>query len=157
MKLHVVAVGKMRGPLADPAAAYLKRCGFYWDARVTEVPDGGGGAIEAAAVKEAEAVRILKLTSEGAWTLALTRGGRPLDSRAFALLLDEHRNRATRELVFWIGGAFGLDDSLLETANQHLSLSTMTLPHDLARVLLLEQVYRAGTILRGEPYHKGQG
>lgn len=157
MRLHVVAVGKIRGPLADPAHAYLKRCGFYWDVRVSEVPDGSGGAVDAATVKATEAARIRKLTSADAWTLALTRNGPLMDSRAFALLLNEHRNRATREVEFWIGGAFGLDDPLLQNANQHLSLSTMTLPHDLARVLLLEQVYRAGTILRGEPYHKGQG
>lgn len=153
----MVAVGKMRGPLLAPAEAYLKRCGFYWDTRVSEVADGAGGRTDPAGVKAAEGARILNVTSQGAWTVAMTRGGRSMGSGDFATLMDQHRTGSTREATFWIGGAFGLDPALVERADWRLSLSTMTLPHDLARVLLLEQLYRAGTILRGEPYHKGQG
>lgn len=156
MKVHVLAVGKIRGPLAEQAADYARRAGFYWNLHVSDVSDGGSRAGDAESVRAAEGARLLKATPEHAWTVALTREGAGQGSRALASWMEGHLT-ATRELVFWIGGAFGLDATVVAQARTRLSLSSMTLPHDLARVLLLEQIYRAGTILRGEPYHKGQG
>ena len=78
-----------------------------------------------------------------------------MGSRAFSRYLEEPAIRASAGVALEIGGAFGLEDSVLARAQKRLSLSSMTFPHELARLALAEQLYRAGTILRGEPYHKG--
>ena len=78
-----------------------------------------------------------------------------MDSRELAGYLERHGIRASAGVAFVIGGAFGLGSAVLERARRTLSLSKMTLPHEMARLLLMEQLYRAGTISRGEPYHKG--
>ena len=77
-----------------------------------------------------------------------------MDSRAFAAALDRWR-QAGRDLAFVVGGAYGLDESLQQQCDEIIRLSDMTLPHELARLVLLEQIYRGNTILKGEPYHKG--
>ncbi len=91
---------------------------------------------------------------DGARTVALTRRGRRCSSEDFARRLGTWQREA-RDVALVIGGAHGLDAEVLETADDRLRLSSLTLPHDLARLVLLEQLYRACTILRGEPYHKG--
>jgi 23S rRNA (pseudouridine1915-N3)-methyltransferase len=78
-----------------------------------------------------------------------------MDSRELATYLDRHAVRSSAGVAFVIGGAFGLDPAVLKVARRALSLSSMTLVHEMARLVLAEQLYRAGTILRGEPYHKG--
>jgi 23S rRNA (pseudouridine1915-N3)-methyltransferase len=88
--------------------------------------------------------------------VALTRGGRAPTSEQFARQVGRWREEA-RDVAFLLGGAYGLADALIEGAATTLSLSPLTLPHELARLVLLEQLYRAGTIQRGEPYHKGRG
>ena len=102
-----------------------------------------------------EEERILARIPEKAELIALARAGTSLDSRGLAKVLEEKALRSTRDLAFVIGGAYGLGEGVLGRANLRLSLSALTLPHDIARLLLAEQLYRAGTILRNEPYHKG--
>lgn len=156
MKIQLVAVGRVKGVLADAVAEYEKRAGRYWKFEVIEV-SAGAGSREARpeAVKAAEGQRILGRVGDGLAIIALTRGGRTMDSKALARYLDGLGVRAAPGAAFVIGGAFGLDDTVLTAASRTMGLSSMTLPHEMARLILAEQIYRAGTILRGEPYHKG--
>ncbi len=104
-------------------------------------------------VREREGERILAQVPPGATLVACAEGGKGLTSSAFAAWLQAVRDDA-RDLAIAIGGAFGLSEGVTKAAAMRLSLAPFTLPHELARVVLAEQVYRAGTISRGEPYHK---
>jgi 23S rRNA (pseudouridine1915-N3)-methyltransferase len=157
MKLSVLAVGKVRGALAPVVHEFEARAARYWKLEVVEV-DGGvgrGDARDPETVRRAEGERLLQRIARDGEVWALSRMGKPLGSEDLA---DELRTRmlhGSSGIAFLIGGAHGLDDRVFEKANRSLSLSTMTLPHEMARLVLAEQLYRAGTILRGEPYHKG--
>lgn len=156
MKLVVVAVGKVRGALADAVDTYEARAKRYWKLDVIEVDAGAAGSDPAPErVMEAEAERIQARLPEGGSVFALTREGKGMGSRTLARALEEHALRASPGVAFVIGGAYGLAPAVLSRADRRLSLSAMTLPHEMARLVLAEQLYRAGTILRGEPYHKG--
>ena len=155
MKVLVVVVGRVRGGLAAPVAEYEKRAGRYWKFEVVEVAAGAGRDSSPTAVKEAEAERILARIAPELEVVALTRDGTAMDSRELSRYLEEHGVRASSGVAFVIGGAFGLGPTVLERARRRMALSAMTLPHEMARLVLAEQLYRAGTILRGEPYHKG--
>jgi len=101
-----------------------------------------------------EGRRIREKLRPGAFGVALDEGGKSLSSEGFARSLEKWSNSGSREVVFLVGGPYGLEEALKKEADFRLSLSPMTLAHGLARMLLLEQVYRAFTLLRGEPYHK---
>ena len=122
-------------------ADYVKRIGRSCAIEVTEVRDGE------AAVKRLDADR-------AATSLLLDAGGKSLDSEAFAKWMGEQRDRGTREIIFVCGDADGFPDILRERVKQKLSLSGMTYSHELARVMLAEQIYRAFAILSGSPYPK---
>lgn len=155
MKVQVVAVGKVRGPLAGAVADYEERAGRYWKLEVIEVSGGtSGGRSSPERVLEAEAERLLSRIGDGLEVVALTRTGTGMGSRELAGYLEGHAVRSSAGVAFVIGGAFGLGPSVLSEARRKLSLSTFTLPHEMARLVLAEQLYRAGTIVRGEPYHK---
>ncbi len=158
MRVRVLCVGDVRGVLGPAVEEYESRAGRYWRMEVTEVEAGlkKGGRGERDAVLRAEEERLSARIGQGRRELvALTREGRRLDSRGLARFLEDRALRSAPEVCFVIGGAFGLGRALLEKASLRLSLSTFTLPHELARLILAEQLYRAGTILRNEPYHKG--
>ena len=156
MKVDVVVVGKTKGPLAAAVLDYEERARRYWKLAVTEVSAGGlGASAPAERVREAEGERILARVSEGLELLALTRAGEAMGSRDLAGYLADLGTRSAPGVCFVIGGAYGLDDRVLRRARRKLSLSDLTLPHEMARLVLAEQLYRAGTIVRGEPYHKG--
>jgi 23S rRNA (pseudouridine1915-N3)-methyltransferase len=106
-------------------------------------------------IRAAEAERIMKRVPATAELVALTRGGTAWDSVELARELESRAVHGTGDVAFVIGGALGLGEEVLRSARLRLRLSDFTLPHDLARLVLLEQLYRAGTIVRGEPYHKG--
>jgi 23S rRNA (pseudouridine1915-N3)-methyltransferase len=159
MKLIVAAVGKPRtAALAAAIEHYEARAAKYWPLEVREVREeaaragGGGGVASVGVVKTKEAERLMARV-EGATVVACDERGAAMTSSAFASFVQEARERA-RDLAFVIGGAFGLAESLLERAQTRLALAPWTLPHELARLVLAEQLYRAGTIIRGEPYHK---
>lgn len=155
MKVAVVVVGKVRGVLAPAVEEYEQRAARYWKLEVAEVAAGAGrGKAPAARVQEAEAERILSRMSPELEVVALTRVGKPMDSRELAGYLEHHAVSSSAGVAFVIGGAFGLDASVLRKARKKLSLSAFTFPHEMARLLLAEQLYRAGTLVRGEPYHK---
>ena len=155
MRVLVVVVGKVRGDLAAAVAEYEKRAARYWKFEVVEVAAGAGRDAAPAAVKDAEAERILARVAPELEVVALTRDGKAMDSRKLAAFLEKHGVHASSGVAFVIGGAFGLGPTVLDRSRRRLSLSAMTLPHEMARLVLAEQLYRAGTILRGEPYHKG--
>jgi 23S rRNA (pseudouridine1915-N3)-methyltransferase len=154
MRLVVAVVGKARNPaLGEAIRDYETRAARYWPLDVHEVREerASGNAIEK--VKDKEGARLAARIPEGAQTIACEQGGRSLDSTQFADLLKRARED-DRDLAFLIGGAFGLDSEVSSRATFKLALAPWTLPHEIARLVLVEQIYRAGTIVRGEPYHK---
>jgi len=155
VRVMVVVVGKMRGDLADAVREYEKRAGRYWKLEVVEVAQESARSAAPAQVKDAEAQRIMARIPAQLEVVALTRDGKGIDSPALARWMERKTVDASPGVAFVIGGAFGLGAPVLERARTRLSLSEMTLPHEMARLFLAEQLYRAGTILRGEPYHKG--
>jgi 23S rRNA (pseudouridine1915-N3)-methyltransferase len=156
VRIQVVAVGRVRGPLEGAVAEYEERARRYWKLDVAEVDAGAPGRNpEPRRVMAAEAERILGTVATGLELVALTRTGTGMDSRTLSRWLEDQAVSAAPGVAFVLGGAFGLGDAVLSRASRRFSLSPMTLPHELARLVLAEQLYRAGTILRGEPYHKG--
>ncbi len=155
MVFHLVAVGRVRNASLRAACEdYLERSRRYIKLQVREVPDGARGSKSRTVVLRAEADALLRAAPSNARLVALSRTGRQLDSHAFAMALDQWK-QTPRDLAFLIGGAYGLDDALGKQCHDAIRLSDLTLPHELARVVLLEQIYRGNTILKGEPYHKG--
>jgi 23S rRNA (pseudouridine1915-N3)-methyltransferase len=104
-------------------------------------------------VRQREGQRLVEIVSPGAQVVACDVNGRSMTSEQFARWLQDLRERAV-DVAFLIGGAYGLDDAVKARANTSISLAPWTLPHELARLVLAEQLYRAGTINRREPYHK---
>lgn len=158
MRLLVVVVGRVRGRLGPAVAEFEERAGHYWKLEVHEVNAGiqSGGQPDPERVRAAEAERIRERLPRGIETWALTRKGKALSSTGLAKLLQNRQLHGGRDLAFVIGGAFGLDARFLREARRRVSLASVTLPHEMARLVLAEQLYRAGSILRGEPYHKGR-
>lgn len=158
MKVILAVVGKARGTLAAPIAEYEKRAARYHSLEVVEVKERtsrkAGGAAE---VMEEEGKRLLARVPAGFEVVALHREGEGWSSVRLAEYLAEQALRASPGVAFLVGGAFGLSPEVLARARHHLSLSDFTMPHEMARLVLAEQLYRAGTISRGEPYHKGIG
>ena len=153
MKLIVAAVGRPRqADLAAAIAHYEGRAAKYWPLEVREVREEPARGAGSAAVRDKEAER-LRARVEGANLVACDERGTSMTSAAFAAFLQDARERA-RDIAFVIGGAYGLAESLVARAQVRLALAPWTLPHELARLVLAEQLYRAGTIVRGEPYHK---
>jgi 23S rRNA (pseudouridine1915-N3)-methyltransferase len=157
VKVTVLVVGSVRGPLAEAVRDFESRAGRYWRLRVIDVESGAGrgNSADPEQVRRAEEQRLLARIPERGEVVALTREGRSMGSRDVADFLQERAVRSVPEVTFVIGGAFGLGDGVLRKTSTTLSLSAMTLPHELARLVLAEQLYRAGTILKNEPYHKG--
>ena len=153
MKVIVAAVGKPRdAALAAAIEHYEARAARYWPLEVREVREESARGTETPVVQEREAERLLARV-QGATVVACDERGTAMTSPAFAAFLQESRERA-RDIAFVIGGAFGLAPRLRDGAQRRLALAPWTLPHELARLVLAEQLYRAGTISRGEPYHK---
>jgi 23S rRNA (pseudouridine1915-N3)-methyltransferase len=153
MKLIVAAVGKPRNAaLAAAIELYEERAAQYWPLDVREVKEARAGGAPERVVREQEGER-LSARIEGATVVACDERGTSMTSDAFARFVQDARERA-RDLAFVIGGAYGLAESLRDGAQTRLALAPWTLPHELARLVLAEQLYRAGTIVRGEPYHK---
>ena len=153
MLVVVAVVGKPRHPgLADAIAEYERRAARYWPLAVHEVREERGRSLPPGRVRARESER-LAARLEGALVVACDAEGERMTSERFAGWLQSFRERG-RTVAFAIGGAHGLDPALRSAAAHRLSLAPWTLPHELARLVLAEQLYRAGTLLRGEPYHK---
>jgi len=157
MTVQVVVVGRARGAVGEAVAEYEARAARYWKLEVVEVEAGAGRRGDPESVRRAEAERILARVPERATVVLLSREGRGWNSRRLANFLAEEALASTPAVTFIVGGAFGVGDEVAARARRTLSLSPFTLPHEMARLVLAEQLYRAGTIRRGEPYHKGDG
>lgn len=154
MRVVLLAVGRPRhGGLAEAISDYETRAARYWPLDVVEVREEAARGASIEVVRSREADRLLERTPNDARVVACDPGGETLDSAQFARWLAEQRDRA-QTVAFVIGGAYGLGDAVRHRAARRLSLAPWTLPHELARLVLAEQLYRAGTIVRGEPYHK---
>ena len=154
MRLVVAVVGKARNQaLGEAIRDYEKRAARYWPLDVHEVREERATGISVDRVKQREGQRLADKIPERAQTVMCDIKGRTLDSTQFAEFLQSAREQ-DRDLAFLIGGAFGLASDLTSRSSVKLSLAPWTLPHELARLVLVEQIYRAGTIVRGEPYHK---
>lgn len=141
------------GPVAAAIREYEERAARYFDFGTIEVESGDGdGSPEE--VRRREGRRLVSRVPDELHWLALTRRGKGIRSRRLARYLEELGTYGRPGIAFLVGGAHGLSDEVLGRARYRLSLSPMTLPHALARLVLTEQIYRAGTIVRGEPYHK---
>ena len=154
MRLVVAVVGKTRNAaLGEAIRDYETRAARYWPLDVHEVREERATGIPVDKVKEREGMRLSEKVPERAQTVACDIGGKSLSSSEFAELLQMAREQ-DRDLAFLIGGAFGLASTVATASTMRLSLAPWTLPHEIARLVLVEQIYRAGTIVRGEPYHK---
>lgn len=154
MRVIIAAVGKPRDRhLAAAIDAYETRAARYWPLDVAEVREASGRGVSAAQTRTREGERLLERVPNGAQLLVCDERGERLTSAQFAMLLSTARDRA-HDLAFVIGGAFGLPDAVREQSTRAIQLAPWTLPHEMARLVLAEQLYRAGTIARGEPYHK---
>ena len=149
MRFTIVAVGKLKERFwADACAEYLKRLQPYAPTKVLEVPDNG------VAREESAILRALDGVSAQARVVLLAINGTPRSSESLAAHVDELALHGTGEIAFVIGGSDGVTDAVRARADETLSFGPITLPHNLARVVLLEQLYRSRKISRGEPYHK---
>ncbi|MEO7218277.1 MAG: 23S rRNA (pseudouridine(1915)-N(3))-methyltransferase RlmH [Gemmatimonadaceae bacterium] len=155
----IAAVGRPKDQaLAAAIREYETRAARYWPLESMEVKaeradPAASPASSAAIVRAREGERIRQRVGDRALIVACDASGVSMTSEKFATWLQSEREGA-RDVAFLIGGAFGLDEALRDGAHRRLSLAPWTLPHELARLVLAEQLYRAGTILRGEPYHK---
>ncbi|MDO8950870.1 MAG: 23S rRNA (pseudouridine(1915)-N(3))-methyltransferase RlmH [Actinomycetota bacterium] len=154
MKILIVAVGRLKERhWRDAAEEYLKRLRPYATVEMIEVPDRDASADEAKALRT-EAEGVLRALPEAAHVVVLEPGGTQRSSEQFAAWMELAGIEGRSTVAFVVGGAAGFDASVLARANERLSLGPMTFPHQLARVLMLEQLYRGFRIMRGEPYHR---
>lgn len=152
--VRVIWAGRTKDPeLAALSRRYEGRIGHYTPFRLDEVPAGRGN--RSRQLMEQEGERMLGRISRDATVVALNESGREMTSEGFASWLGRLLSGGADEICFVVGGHLGLSRQVLDRAREQLSLSRMTLTHEMARVLFLEQLYRAFTIMRGEPYHHG--
>ena len=159
MKITLITVGKIKEKyFTDAIAEYAKRLSRYCKLEIVEVPDektpdGASESLENQ-IKEKEGERILSKISEGAYVVALAIEGKQLSSEELADKMEKWNVNGISHLVFIIGGSLGLTPKVLNRADFKLSFSKMTFPHQLMRVVLLEQIYLSFRIRNNEPYHK---
>ena len=159
MKITVLCVGKVKEKFfTDAIKEYSKRLSRYCKLEIVEVADektpDGASELVVRQIKEKEAERMEKYLPDSAYVIALAIEGKKLTSEKLAEKIDSLGISGTSHLVFLIGGSLGMSDRLLKRADYLLSFSDMTFPHQLMRVILLEQIYRSYRIIHGEPYHK---
>lgn len=159
MKITVICVGKIKEKyLKDAIAEYTKRLGKYCRLELIETADEKtpehAGRVQEDLIRAKEAERILKYVREGAYIITLEIEGKQLSSEKLAEKIEYLGIQGKSHIIFIIGGSIGLGEEVLEKSDFALSFSKMTFPHQLMRVILLEQIYRTFRIINGEPYHK---
>lgn len=159
MQIKIIAVGKIKESyLRDGLQEYLKRLGAYAKVQILEVadektPDRASQA-EEEQIRLKESTKMARYIEPGDFLIALDIQGKMFDSEGLAGFMEGLAIAGKSSLAFLIGGSLGLHKSILDQAQQRLSFSKMTFPHQLMRLILLEQVYRGFKIIKGEPYHK---
>lgn len=159
MNIAIVTVGKLKEKyLKQGIDEFVKRMSSYAKLDMIEVADEKAPEVLSAAemeqVKQKEGERILSKISQDTYVIALAINGKMKSSEELASDLDKLATYGKSKIAFVIGGSLGLSDEVLSRANEKLSFSKMTFPHQLMRLILVEQIYRAFRINRGEPYHK---
>ena len=159
MKITIVCVGKIKEKFyRDALVEYTKRLSRYCSLSITEVADEKtkeqASDVECAIIKDREGERILKAIREDGYVIALAIDGKNLDSVELSKKIENLALTGKSNLYFVIGGSLGLSDEVMKRADYKLSFSRMTFPHQLMRVILLEQIYRSYRIINHEPYHK---
>ncbi len=156
MRIDIIAVGKLKERYwADACNEYLKRLKPYTRISVCEVSDRSLRTCDNDdQIRVLEAQDIMRSSHPSAFQVVLDSRGEQLDSEQFAGRIIELQNNGSSHISFVVGGSVGTDDQVKDKANLVLSFGAITLPHNLARVVLLEQLYRAFKIINGEPYHK---
>ena len=159
MKITLITVGKIKEKyLKDAIAEYSKRLSRYCKLEIVEVadektPDNASDTVEDA-IRDKEGERILKYIKEDAYVITLEIAGKMLTSEEMAEKIEKLGVQGTSHIIFIIGGSIGLGREILNRSDYALSFSKMTFPHQLMRVILLEQIYRSYRIINHEPYHK---
>lgn len=159
MKITILCVGKIKEKYFNMGIEeYTKRLSRYCKLEIIEVadektPDNASFA-EELQIKKKEGERILKYVKDGAYVITLAIEGKELTSLELAGKIENLAVSSESHIVFVIGGSLGLDESVLKQANYSLSFSKMTFPHQMMRMILLEQIYRAYRIILNQPYHK---
>ena len=159
MKITLITVGKIKEKyLKDAIAEYSKRLSRYCKLEIVEVadektPDNASDTVEDA-IRDKEGERILKYIKEDAYVITLEIAGKMLTSEEMAEKIEKLGVQGTSHITFIIGGSIGLGKVILKRSDYELSFSKMTFPHQLMRVILLEQIYRSYRIMNHEPYHK---
>lgn len=159
MKITIITVGKLKEKyLKDAIAEYSKRLSKYCKLEIIEVADEKtpehASEVAEEAIRAKEAERILKYVKDDAYVMTLEIGGKQLSSEEFAEKIEKLGVQGTSHIIFIIGGSIGLGNEVLKKSDYALSFSRMTFPHQLMRVILLEQIYRCYRINSNEPYHK---
>ena len=154
MRLVVAVVGKVRhAALSEAIRDYERRAARYWPLDVHEVREERASGIPVEKVMQREGDRLTERVPERAHRVACEVDGKQFTSTQFADFLRNARDE-DRDIAFLIGGAYGLAPAVTAGSTTRISLAPWTLPHEIARLVLAEQIYRAGTIVRGEPYNK---
>ena len=155
MKLVFTSIGKAHDPYIKPGVEeFTKRLGRHYKTEWNVIsPPKNAGSLTEGDLKKREAELILSSLDRDTYLVALDESGKQMSSVELAAFLQERVNESTRQLVFLVGGAYGLDASVLKRADLQWSLSKLTFPHQLVRLILAEQIYRAVSILRNEKYH----
>lgn len=159
MNITIVSVGKLKEKyLKMGIDEYVKRLGGYAKVEIVEVPDEKApeqlSDAEMEIVKKKEGERILAKVSDGTYVIALALDGKMKTSEQMAADLDDLMTYGKSKVAFIIGGSLGLHDDVLRRADEKLCFGKMTLPHQLMKLVLVEQIYRSFRIIKGEPYHK---
>jgi 23S rRNA (pseudouridine1915-N3)-methyltransferase len=155
MKIQLWSIGKTHDPdFKNAIEDFTSRIGRYYPVQWQIIPNIKNAAtLSPEDLKKKEAVVLMQLLSKDDYLVLLDERGKNIDSPQLANLIQSRANESTRQLIFLIGGAFGVDPSIMQRANFSWSLSKLIFPHQLVRLILAEQVYRACTILRNERYH----
>lgn len=159
MKITLLTVGKIKEKyLRDAVSEYSKRLSRYCKLEIIEVADektpDQASLAEEESIRQKEGERILKQLKNDSYVITLEIAGKMLTSEELAGKIDTLGIRGTSHITFIIGGSLGLSDEVLQRSDYGLSFSKMTFPHQLMRVILLEQIYRGYRIIKNEPYHK---
>lgn len=159
MKINLIAVGKIKAKFMKLGLdEFLKRLSRYAKINIIEVGDEkipvNPSEMELENMKDREAKKILKRIPENSYLIVLDKGGKALSSEDLAVWMQNLMLQGKSNLTFIIGGAMGLDQKIIQSADLVLSFSKMTFTHQMIRLMLLEQIYRGFKIIQGEPYHK---
>lgn len=155
MKISLWSIGKPNDTyVKEGVAEFTKRISKYFPVDWTIIPvPKNAGMLSEMDLKKKEAEIILQWLKPGDYLVALDEHGQQFSSDGLAVFIQQRASASTKNLVFLIGGAFGLDEKILKEAKLHWSLSQLTFPHQLVRLILAEQIYRACSILQNEKYH----